>query len=203
MAYRAVCVSRDLGAAGEEVGRLVADRLGFRYVDGEVLALAAERGEFDPDELADAERRQGLIDRALLALAGTASPEAVAFAPSIANPSKPREAIRDAIEEIAGDGEVVIVAHAASHALSDRGDVLRVLVTGSRDRRAERVAADEGTDGHAAERIVDDGDRARADYLKRFYGISSEGPEQYDLVVNTDRMAPETAAGLIGDLAQR
>ena len=36
-----------------------------------------------------------------------------------------------------------------------------------------------------------------ADYIKRFYGISSELPTHYDLVVNTDRLAPQAAARLI------
>ena len=37
-----------------------------------------------------------------------------------------------------------------------------------------------------ATRAVDEADAARADYLKRFYGIKQEHPTQYDVVVNTD-----------------
>ena len=36
-----------------------------------------------------------------------------------------------------------------------------------------------------------------ADYLKRFYGISTELPTHYDIVLNTDHVAPEEAAALI------
>ena len=43
-----------------------------------------------------------------------------------------RAYIREAIEETAGHGKAVIVAHAASHALAGRQDALRVLVTASR-----------------------------------------------------------------------
>jgi hypothetical protein len=39
----AVCISRTAGARGEEVGRLVADALGFRYVDEEIVLAAAEK----------------------------------------------------------------------------------------------------------------------------------------------------------------
>ena len=51
-----------------------------------------------------------------------------------------RELIRSAIEEIADAGQVVIVAHAASHALAARSDVLRVLVTASLTRHAARAS---------------------------------------------------------------
>ena len=40
-------------------------------------------------------------------------------------------------------------------------------------------------------------DAGRADYLKRFYGISEELPTHYDLVVNTDAVSVEQAAELI------
>ena len=33
MATRVVCISREIGAEGETVGRLVAERLGLQYVD--------------------------------------------------------------------------------------------------------------------------------------------------------------------------
>ena len=38
---------------------------------------------------------------------------------------------------------------------------------------------------------------ARADYIKRFYGVGEELPTHYDIVINTDRLAPTDAARLI------
>jgi len=42
MSYRVVCISRDVGAGGEDVGRAVASQLGFRYVDEEIVRRVAE-----------------------------------------------------------------------------------------------------------------------------------------------------------------
>jgi cytidylate kinase len=49
---------------------------------------------------------------------------------------------------------------------------------------------------------VQETDRARADYLKRFYGVSREEPTHYDLVVNTDVLGHEEAVDLIVGVAQ-
>jgi len=68
-----VCISHAEGAAGEEVGRLVADRLGFVYVDEEIVARAAARGGIDPADVADEERRKSLLERVLVGLAGRSS----------------------------------------------------------------------------------------------------------------------------------
>ena len=66
---RVVCISHATGAGGDEVGRLVAERLDFLYVDDEIVASAAARGGISPAEVADAERRKPLVSRLLEALA--------------------------------------------------------------------------------------------------------------------------------------
>ena len=43
-------------------------------------------------------------------------------------------------------------------------------------------------------------DVARRDYLRRFYDIGDELPTHYDLVVNTDVLTVEKAAGLVSHL---
>ena len=91
----------------------------------------------------------------------------------------------------------MIAAHAASHALADRTDVVRVLVTASPETRRARVAAERGLAEKDAAKAVDRSDAARADYLKRFYGAKRELPTQYDLVVNTDRLTPDEAVELV------
>ena len=112
-----------------------------------------------------------------------------------------RRLIRAAIEESAERGSVVIVAHAASHALASRPDVLRVLVTASSSIREARVASEQDLNEKDAARAVDTSDAARADYLKRFYGAKSELPTQYDVVVNTDRLSPDNAVSLVAHAA--
>jgi cytidylate kinase len=94
-------------------------------------------------------------------------------------------------------GSVVIVAHAASHALAGRDDVLRVLVTAPPSVRARRLAETSGVDPGAAAKKIKESDAARADYLKRFYGVDHELPTHYDLVVNTDRLTGDQAAEIL------
>jgi cytidylate kinase len=118
------------------------------------------------------------------------------------SPDRLRALIRSTIEEIAREGDVVIVAHAASLALGPRHDGLRVFVTASPETRRRRVAAARGVDEAEAQRLVAQGDRNRAEYLKRFYRVS-EAPTHYDLVVNTDVLTPDEAADVIVEAARR
>jgi cytidylate kinase len=112
-------------------------------------------------------------------------------------PEDIRVLIRETIEHMAAAGKVVIVAHAASYALGERPDVLRVLVTASPETRAKRLGESESLDESASAKAVKDSDAARRDYLKRFYGVGDESPTHYDLVLNTDKLAVDQAAELI------
>lgn len=207
MHFSVVCIARALGSQGEEIARLVAERAGFKYVDEEVVRHAAELGSVDMDEVHNAEKRKSLVKKLADGAVGGTYQATESFgglgysftkhadSKSSASDEELRQLIRDAIDRIAEAGSAVIVAHAASYALRDRASALRVLVTGSKTSRTERVAA--GGAGSAAAVQVVESDLSRADYLKRFYNIQEELPWHYDLTINTDRVTVEEAADLI------
>jgi cytidylate kinase len=203
MACLVVCISRAVGAGGEEVGRLVADRLGYEYVDDEVVAQTAAKAGVDTGVVADEEERKSLASRVLQALARSGGAEGLAVGGMPIHttdepaPEDIRVLIRETIEQTAAQGNVVIVAHAASYALGEKPDVLRVLVTASPETRARRLGESENLDESASAKAVKDSDAARRDYLKRFYGVGDESPTHYDVVLNTDKLAAAQAAELI------
>jgi cytidylate kinase len=112
-----------------------------------------------------------------------------------------RALIRETIVQTEARGNVVIVAHGASHVVSRGPEATRILVTASPETRARRIGALQGLDEAHAAREVRDSDAARRDYLKRFYDIDEELPTHYDLVVNTDVISVEQAARLVSQVA--
>ena len=202
-----VCISHASGAGGEEVGRLVAKRLGFLCVDEEIVASAAVKGGIGAAEVADEERRKSLVVKVLGAMARGGG-EAWAFGGTVPlrsgeelNSDDIQALIRETIEQTAARGNAVIVAHAASHAISPGPAVLRALVTASPQTRAARVSDVEGLDQAGTARALKDSDAGRADYLKRFYDVGEELPTHYDLVVNTDTLSVERVAELVAQAA--
>ena len=207
MARTVVCISHAAGAGGEEVGRLVAERLGFLYVNEEIVARAAAKGGVDAADVADEERRKSLAARALNAIAqgGGEAWTLGAVGPLSSRDELDsddiRSLIRETIEQTAARGKAVIVAHAASYAIGHGDGILRVLVTASPETRTTRVAEAERLDQAGAARAVKESDAGRADYLKRFYDVREESPTHYDLVLNTDGLSVEQAAELISRAA--
>jgi cytidylate kinase len=195
---KAVCISHATGAGGPAVGRAVAERLGFRYVDSEVISEAADWAELDPAIVADAERRRPMVERVLggLALAGAEHLPPEEWTWTGPGAADLRALITEVLRAFAERGSVVIVSHAASFALDGR-DALRVLVTASPETRARRLSERRSISEREGARQVKREDGGRADYLKRFYGIDRELPTHYDLVINTDLLTSDEAAGII------
>ena len=200
MACSVVCVSHTTGSGGDEVGKRVAERLGYLYVDEDIVARAAAAGGLQPGEIADEERRKSYARRVLETLAeggGDAWTFSTTAAVEVVRPEDVRALIRETVAQTASRGKVVIVAHAAAHALEPGPHMLRVFVTASPATRQQRVAAAEQLDETGAKRAIKDSDAGRRDYLKRFYSIDSEGPTQYDVVVNTDHLSTQQAAEIV------
>jgi cytidylate kinase len=155
----------------------------------------------DVEDVSSVEQRRTLAGRLLDLVAQAGAPEAYAYAPTddpgvwAGSSDAMIAVIQEVVNETADAGDAVIVAHAASHVLAGRPDVLRVLITGTPDARQSRLAAEAGDD--AARNAIREGEKARADYLRRFHDVRQELPTHYDLVVNTDQLGVEGAAAVV------
>ena len=200
MDCRLVCISRSLGAGGEEVGRRIAEAFGFRYADEEIIMRAAEQAGVSPETVAEAERTPGLIVRILESIGrNPIAPEAWAAQAVMVSelPQSYEGLIVRVIREIAAEGRAVIVAHGASIPLAGTPGLLRVLVTGSAATRATRLVREAGLSEAEAAKSVRQSDGERKDFLRRFYDVSEELPTHYDIVVNTDVVTPAQAAAAV------
>ena len=204
MQTRVVTVSHATGAGGSAIAHAVAARLGFRYIDEDIIAVAAHKEGVDAALVADTERRKTFVERLISGLAEAVSPAAIGGGTLVPDTITPDASLRtliiDAIRETADRGNAVIVSHGASIPLAGRADTLRVLVTAPVETRVRRVAQSGQSD---AARFVGDNDLARADYLQRFYGVEQELPTHYDLVINTDALSSDEAADIIAAAARR
>jgi cytidylate kinase len=60
----------------------------------------------------------------------------------------------------------------------------------------------EGIDAYDARDLVRESDRNRSAYARQFFHADWLDPERYDLVVNTDRVPPASAAATIAAAAR-
>ncbi len=172
-----VTISRQLGSLGCQVARLAAEVLGYRLFWREVINKAARNCGAPDAALAD-------IDE--LGLLGVT--------PSLKASRAYVKAVKRVIEDLAAEGDVVIVGRGGQAILRGLSDVLHVRLVAPAGLRAERLARRHQISLEAAQAQVKTRDHYRRNYLKRFYRIDWDAPELYDMILNTARLTPQEAA---------
>jgi cytidylate kinase len=207
MNTRVISISRQVGTSGEEVGHLIAQKTGFRFIDYQVIQQAAQEAGVSPETVSEAEHSPSLMTRLLEALARnpgmpvTAWAEPVPLTP-MATSADYRTFIEAVIKDLADQGNCVIIGHAAHLALRTRFDTLRCFITSSMPFRVRRIVASMGLDQKAALRMAEKTDAERIDYFRRFHDSGWLTPWSYDLCLNTDHLSPHQAADVILKVAE-
>ncbi|HCO03765.1 MAG TPA: hypothetical protein DIT48_10475 [Actinobacteria bacterium] len=184
-----VTVSRQYGAGGQRVAAALAESLGFRVADRDVVEAAARQLGMAP-EVAEGrdERTPALIEELGMVLAA-ASPEFAHAPPATRLDDRTlAEATGRVITSLAGVGGYVILGRGGQAALRDRTDVCHLHLVGDPSDRARRIAKWQGIDEQAAAERCRKVDAERAAYVKRFYGVDLTDPLLYHAVLNTTRL---------------
>jgi cytidylate kinase len=178
-------VSREAGSLGTEIAQAVAQKLHYEYLDKEKIERA-------------------LVDR------GVPVPEVERF-----DEKKPPfwvswqiqsrrflHAVQAAVYDFARRGNTVIVGRGGQVLLRDIPGAGHLRFTAPFPTRVARVMAREKVDEKQATRLIHRSDRDSAGFLRFFFEVDWQDPALYDLVINTQRISPDTAVEIIARLAE-
>jgi cytidylate kinase len=171
-----VTFSRETHSGTQDLARLLAQRLGYRYVSRDELtqAITAHGGVERVPQTAESEGRAlSLWEQFGEQLTG----ERATYVASL----------KAVVNDLALADDVVIVGHGAGQFLSELHGVVRVFVVAPIDARVARLRAEGVGDADQARRMVAEQDRESAAYLRYLFGIDWLDPHAWDLVINTGR----------------
>ncbi len=196
-----ITITRQYGSGGSAVAKRAGDALGWTLIDNEFVEEVARRAGLPAEEVAQREERApGLLERLARTLA-VSSPELFITAASVTQVEADEETIAKVtervIQEAAAHGRAVLVGRGAQALLAQRPDALHVYVIAPREFRIKLAIERLGVDPAKAEKVLDDTDRQRDQYVKANYGRHRQDPLNYDLVLNTGRLGLEGAADLV------
>jgi hypothetical protein len=97
---------------------------------------------------------------------------------------------------VAGDG-AVILGRAAAIVLRDHPGAVHVRLDGDPDRRVRQAMALQGMTEDEARDALQRNDKARATYVRHFYGVDPASPRHYHLVVDSTRVPLKACTELI------
>ena len=202
-----ITVSRMYGSGGSEVAARVAAALGWALLDNAMVDAVAERLGMTADEVSAREERVPSLAERLAQTLALGSPELhTPISNPVIVPTEDRmfEVTRRVIAEAAARGPAVIVGRGAQMMLGARGDALHVFCVAPFadlvDRARTRLRPGER---RRPERIVEEMNRNREQYVERHWGRSWRAAENYHLSVNTSWLGVDGAAELVEQVARR
>lgn len=186
-----ITLSRDYGALGEALAQSLAEALGIPVYDREILEHAAKSAKADPHYfLAHDEQTTGGLSGFLYSLVS-------------GNPATLLEYRRHLGEALAGFArqDCILIGRGAHLALAGK-KLFRIRVVGSKAVCAQRVAAELDIPLAEAGRKVTETNHKRHKAVVDMYGdligrCSLDHADLFDLVINTDHIAIDTARDLV------
>jgi cytidylate kinase len=198
-----ITISRELGSGGRTVGRLLAERLGVRYSDKELIKALREQFHLTTEaiEVLKGEKRDWLTSLLRKMAPMPKAENVVEWDESFVKEYQPNissdeifEAEKQILRGIAEEGSCVIAGRSGFYVLKDFPNKIDIFITAARENRIKRVMAKQNLSEEEAEAAIDRVDQGRENYIKRYTGVSRYDTHNYDLVINMDNLPDENAA---------
>lgn len=200
-----ITVSRMYGSGGSEVAEQVASALGWSLLDNALVDEVAARLGVSTSEISAREERVPSLAERLANAMALGSPEILpASAEAILPPTEERmlEVTCRVLEEAVAAGPVVLVGRGAQSVLAERADALHVFCYAPVQALVRRTMARLSIPREEAERLVEETNRNREQYVKKYWNRSWRAHANYHLCVNTDWLGIERSAGMVVSLAR-
>ncbi len=179
-----ITVSREFGSGGREIGKRLADELGFAYYDREIVSAIAEKTSLD----------EGYIERTLdSSILNQVYPvtfsRTFAFSyHNIANATNLLAKQHQVVRELAQKGDCVIVGRSADALLSDLNPFKLFIYADMQskiDRCKKRADESENFTDKEYKKKIEKIDKARAENHDFVSSYAWGDMKNYDLCINT------------------
>ena len=193
-----ITIARQYGSGGREIGEKVAEKLGIKLYDKELITQAATKGCLDENitKLADESAANSLLYT--LAMGSNVLGTTMHFGYKMPLNDKLFILQSEVIKGYAAEGSCVIIGRCADYVLRDEENLFRIFIYGDLDHRQARVA--ERHPELKSSQIIDvinKTDKRRSSYYNFYTGNKWGKYDNYDIAINSSTLGIDGAAELI------
>jgi len=201
MKHIIINVGRQVGAGGQEIGRMLAKDFEAQYYDRELLNLAAKESGFSEKFFKQNDEKKGF----LRGLFNVQAPHIIGG--SLYGSNFSQEGLfqfqSDAIRKAASEGSCVFLGRCADYILRDFENVVNVFITASMDSRVDVVSKVKQLDAEHARKLIEHVESRRAQYYNYYTGKRWGAAESYDLCIDASILGLEETEKLIADYIRK
>lgn len=195
-----ITISRQLGCGGSYIGQLIAKRLGLKYVDREVLRLAAEEFGCDTETVAAREERIASFWERVLNGLTFGTPEAPYTPPPLRNFTDEElfEKQTEILKRIASRHDCVVIGWAGVYVLPRHPGMLSVFCHAPDKFRIKRIMEVYRVETvEEARAMLEESDEMRKRYFEAMTGHDWACAENYHISIDTSLLPMEKTAEML------
>ena len=192
-------ISRQFGAGGITLGKMVSEKLGYHFFDEEIIQLVAEKAKVSRHWEESMEKEAGgkfqrlisglvsrsLIDRILDDQRGYIDEDIYV------------DLLHVVIQRIADEGDAVLIGRGSQYILKDNTNACHVLLVADKEHRLKFIEKHYNLLTNQAVRVVNTEDKRRTNLYRKFGKEDYDQPVHYHTVLNMNMIDLETAARLM------
>ena len=186
-----ITVSREYGSGGRYVGRLIADKLGIKFYDKDLIIKLAEETGLSEEYIEKNEEQKDL-----LSFLNNGFYSWLTYADELFIKES------ELIKELAEKESCVIIGRCADFILKDNKNILKVFISGTMKDKIKRATEIYGINEKEAEKEINRINKLRANHYKYYTEKDWNNPSNYDICINSDSLGVENVAELICEIVK-
>ena len=186
-----ITVSREYGSGGRYIGQLVAEKLGIKFYDKDIVKKVAEETGLEEEYIENNEQKRETL---------AALNNGYYFGLNNADELFIKES--EFIRQIAEKESCVIIGRCSDFILKDKKDIIKVFVYSDMDDKIKRATEIYGLEKAKAEKEIKRINKLRANHYKYYTEKEWDNHANYDICINSDTLGVEKSAQLICEMVK-
>lgn len=180
-----ITINRQYGSGGRYIGKMVAEKLGIKFYDKDLIRLVSEQVGMTEKYIEENEQKRKWGS----SMNAEYNEDDKLFA-----------AETKVIKEIAKKESCVIIGRCADYILKDNKNVIKIFIYSNEKDKVNRTVKYYNIDEKLALKEIDKVNKARAKHYKYYTNQEWEKIENYDLAFNSDYLGVDKTAELISNI---
>ena len=180
-----ITISREYGSGGRYIGRMVAEKLGIKFYDKDLVSLVAKESNLSESFIEENEQKKKFNSK---------------FNSDYNEDDKLFIAESKVIKEIAKKESCVIIGRCADYILNDYPNVIKIFIYSTDKDKIQRVVKYYNIRKKDALSKITKENKLRAKHYKYYTNQEWGKISNYDLTINSDYLGPEETAEMISNM---
>lgn len=197
-----ITIGRQCGSGGKKIGEMLAEKMGVKCYEKELLSLAAKHSGLCQELFEKHDERPTSSFLYSLVMDSYSMGYTTSGYSDMPINHKIFLAQFDTIKKIANESSCVIVGRCADYALEDYPNIVSVFITGNDTDKIKRIQDIYNVTESKARDIIVKTDKQRSSYYNYYSNKKWSDPRSYDLCVNSSTVGLEGVVDVIMNFAE-